>query len=122
MLLILRYSCKAGILSMLLLKKIYQKNYMQFLILADDYKDDDALNRRLQIRKIHLQRVGEEKKAGRFIMGGAKLNEQNNMYGSMLILDLENEAAVWKWIYDDPYFTANVWKDIKVFPFKVADV
>jgi uncharacterized protein YciI len=40
----------------------------------------------------------------------------------MLIVDLENEAAVWEWIYADPYFTAKVWKDIQVFPFKIADV
>ena len=71
---------------------------------------------------MHLQRVHEEKKAGIFILGGAKLNEQGNMYGSMLIVDLKHEAAVWEWIYSDAYYTARVWEDIKVFPFKVADV
>ena len=94
----------------------------QFLILADDYKDADALNRRMQIRETHLQRMRKERVAESFIIGGAKLDERGNMYGSMLIVDLEDEAAVWKWIYADPYFTAKVWEDIKVFLFKVADV
>ncbi|MEP6683181.1 MAG: YciI family protein [Parafilimonas sp.] len=94
----------------------------QFLILAEDYKDENALNRRLAIRETHLQRMREEKKAGRFIIGGAKLNDRKNMYGSMLILDLENENAVWKWLHVDPYFTAKVWEEIHIYPFKIADV
>lgn len=94
----------------------------QFLILADDYKDADALNRRLTIRETHLQRMREEKKAGRFIIGGAKLNEQGNMHGSMLVVNLENENAVWGWIHVDPYFTAKVWEEIKVSLFRIADV
>lgn len=94
----------------------------QFLILADDYTDDESLSRRLAIRETHLQRVRAEKKAGRFITGGAKLNKQGNMHGSMLIVDLENEAIVWEWINNDPYFTSKVWKEIQIFPFRVADV
>ncbi len=94
----------------------------QFLILADDYKDADALNRRMQIRETHLQRMREERVVKSFIMGGAKLDEYGNMQGSMLIVNLADEAAIWKWIYADPYFTAKVWEDIKVFPFKIADV
>jgi uncharacterized protein len=58
----------------------------QFLILAEDYTDKDALNRRVAIRETHLQRMREEKKAGRFILGGAKFNDDGNMYGSMLIV------------------------------------
>ena len=64
----------------------------------------------------------EEKKAGRFIIGGAKFNEQRNMYASMLIVNLENEAAVKEWINADPYLTAKVWEEIKIFPFRIADV
>jgi uncharacterized protein YciI len=94
----------------------------QFLILAEDYTDKNALNRRLAIRETHLQRMREEKKAGRFIMGGARLNDDGNMYGSMLIVNLENEEAVKEWINVDPYFTAKVWKYTHVFPFRIADV
>jgi uncharacterized protein YciI len=94
----------------------------QFLILAEDYKDDDALNRRLSVREAHLKRVREEKAEGRFILGGAKLNEHGNMYGSMLIVQLENEEAVHEWLKDDPYVTGKVWEHIQVLAFKIAEV
>jgi len=94
----------------------------QFLILADDYKDPDALSRRLSVREEHLNRVRKEKQEGRFIIGGAKLNEQGNMHGSMLVVQLENEEAVRQWINDDPYVKGRVWDKIEILPFKVADV
>jgi len=41
----------------------YRKNMPQFLILADDYKDPDALSRRLFVREKHLERMRIEKAA-----------------------------------------------------------
>lgn len=94
----------------------------QFLILAEDYKDADALTRRLSVREAHLKRMRTEKAEGRFVIGGAKLNEQGNMHGSMLIVQLENEKAVQQWVQADPYVTGKVWEHINIFPFRVADV
>lgn len=94
----------------------------QFLIIAEDYKDTDALNRRLAVRKEHLKRMREEKAAGRFIIGGAKLNTDGKMHGSMLIVELESEAAVWQWLNKDVYVTGKVWERIQIFPFKIAEV
>jgi hypothetical protein len=48
----------------------------QFLILTDDYIDDDALNRRLDKRETHLQRVCAEKKVRNFVIGRVKLNNK----------------------------------------------
>lgn len=94
----------------------------QFLLLATDYKDTDALTRRMNVREKHLQRMRAEKDAGRFIIGGAKLNEQGNMYGSMLVVQLENEEAVKAWINEDPYITNNVWEHVEILPFRVAEL
>ena len=94
----------------------------QFLILTSDYKDPNALNRRMNIREKHLARMRVEKAAGRFIIGGAKLNEQGNMHGSMLVVQLENEDAVRDWINEDPYTTNNVWEHVEILPFRVAEV
>jgi uncharacterized protein len=44
------------------------------------------------------------------------------MYGSMLVVNLENEEAVKEWVNIDPYFTAKVWKHVHIYPFKIADV
>ena len=100
----------------------YRKNMPQFLILADDYKDPDALSRRLFVREKHLERMRIEKAAKRFIIGGAKLNEQGKMHGSMLIVQLENEAAVKDWVNEDPYITGTVWEHVEILPFRVAEV
>jgi uncharacterized protein YciI len=93
----------------------------QFLILADDYKDAEALNRRLSVREDHLKRMRTEKAEGRFVIGGAKLSE-GKMIGSMLVVNLDDEEAVKKWINVDPYFTGKVWEIIQILPFRVADV
>jgi len=95
---------------------------MQFLILANDYKDAEALQRRLSVRQEHLKRMRKEKSDGRFIIGGAKLDESAQMRGSMLIMELENETAVRQWINEDPYITGKVWDHIEIIPFRVAEV
>jgi uncharacterized protein YciI len=95
---------------------------MQFLILADDYTDADALNRRLAVRQDHLKRVRQDRIAGNFIIGGAKLNEQNQMQGSMLVVEFENEETVKNWIAQDPYVTGKVWENVQIIPFRVAEV
>jgi len=94
----------------------------QFIIIAHDYKDNDALNRRLAARPAHLERMKEEKVKGAFITGGAKLNEAGNMFGSMLIVNLPNKEAVEAWIAADPYVTSKVWETIEITAFRIADV
>jgi len=94
----------------------------QFLILAEDYRDADALTRRLSVRENHLKRMRVEKAGGRFVIGGARLNDQGNMHGSMLVVQLENKEAVEHWVQQDPYVTGKVWEHIEIFPFRLADV
>jgi len=94
----------------------------QFIIMAQDYKDREALSRRLAARPAHLERMKEEKAKGVFIIGGAKLNEAGNMVGSMLIVDLPNIEAVKEWVTIDPYLTSNVWETVEITPFRIADV
>ena len=94
----------------------------QFLIIAEDYTDANTLSRRLSVRESHLKRMRAEKAEGRFVIGGAKLNEQGNMHGSMLVVQLENEEAVQQWVQADPYVTGKVWEHVNIFPFRVADV
>ena len=94
----------------------------QFLILAQEYKDADALSRRLSVREAHLKRVRAEKAEGRCIIGGAKLNEKGNMHGSMLVVQLQNEEVARQWVSEDPYVTGKVWEHIEILPFRVAEV
>jgi uncharacterized protein YciI len=94
----------------------------QFLILATDFTDDEALQRRMSVRQDHLQRMRVEKLGGKFIIGGAKLDEEGRMIGSMLIVELEDKEAVREWIREDPYITGKVWDVVEIIPFRVAGV
>jgi len=94
----------------------------QFLILADDFTDDEALSRRMAVREQHLARMAVEKAKGNFEVGGAKLNSEGKMFGSMLVISAENEAAAREWINEDPYVKGRVWDKINVIPFRVANV
>ena len=47
---------------------------MQFLVTAYDGKDDGALDRRMSVRKAHINGANELKEAGHLIAGGAILD------------------------------------------------
>jgi len=93
----------------------------QFLILANDYTDAEALNRRMAVREEHLARMRIEKAKGNFIIGGARLNN-NQMIGSMLVVELPAIEAVHEWLSIDPYVKDKVWENYEVIPFKIAEV
>ncbi len=94
----------------------------QFVIRAFDYIDEEAFNRRMVVREQHLTRMKEEKAKGVFILGGALLDENKKMIGSVIILSLPDEESVANWIQQDQYVTGKVWNEISISPFRVADV
>lgn len=94
---------------------------MQFLILAFDATDDDALNRRMKHREAHLAHIAKAKAAGQAHIGAALLDEDGvTMNGSTLIVEFPDEAAVEAWLHTDPYVVGNVWDDVSITPCKIA--
>lgn len=94
----------------------------QFLILAQDGNDAESLKRRLYARPLHIETARKLKDDGHFILGGATLNEVGEMNGSMMVVDFVDEAALRQWLDNDPYVTQNVWENVQVKPFKVANI
>jgi uncharacterized protein YciI len=94
----------------------------QYLVTAYDYTDTDALQRRMNVRPHHLDGAKELKKNGNYVLGGAMLNEEGKMIGSVMILQFETEEAVEAWKQNEPYITQKIWESVDVKPFKVADV
>ena len=94
----------------------------QFLLLADDHTDADALSRRMAVREQHLARMRAERPKGNFELGGAKLDASGKMVGSMLVMNADNEQDAWEWINADPYVTGKVWDKITITPFRLAKV
>ncbi|TAE36300.1 MAG: hypothetical protein EAZ70_11095 [Runella slithyformis] len=95
---------------------------MLFVIHAYDYTDPQALDRRMAARPDHLQGAQELKTAGHFVVGGALLSPDNQMIGSMMLVEFEDEAQMRQWLDNDPYVTGKVWEKINVNPFRKANV
>ncbi len=94
----------------------------QYLIIAQDGKDGEALNRRKQVRPLHLAGAKKLKENNNFVIGGAMLDDEGNMRGSIMIVQFETQDEFQKWYDNEPYITGGVWREVEVKPFRVADV
>ncbi len=95
---------------------------MQFLLIAHDGTDSEALERRLKVREEHLEKIEELKQSGNFLFGGAILDVDGKMIGSMIVYELPDKQALDEILKDEPYFTKGVWKKIEIEPFRTAKI
>lgn len=95
---------------------------LQYLITAMDGSDESALERRMAVRPMHLEMARKLKASGNFIIGGAILNDNGVMRGSMMVVQFNSEQELQHWMDQEPYITENVWQKIEVKPFRIADV
>jgi uncharacterized protein YciI len=94
----------------------------QYLVIAHDGDDAEALPRRMAERPHHLAGAGKLKANGNLVVGGATLNEQGLMNGSVMIVQFETDEDFETWYRNEPYITGGVWQSVEVKPFRVADV
>jgi len=95
---------------------------MQFLLLAYDGTDPLALQRRLKVRDEHLRKISGLKKDGEFLFGGAILDDNGIMTGSMIVYDFPDRATLDERLKNEPYITEGVWKKLEIKPFRVAKI
>jgi uncharacterized protein YciI len=95
---------------------------MQYLLVAFDGKDPDALTRRLNVRTEHLEKVSILKKNEEFLFGGAILDDEGKMIGSMIVYDVPDRETLDERLKNEPYITAGVWKDVRIMPFRLANI
>jgi uncharacterized protein YciI len=94
----------------------------QYIVTGYDYTDEGALERRMNVRPHHLDNLKVLKETGNYILGGALLNEEGQMKGSVMIMQFETEEALEAWKQGEPYITQGIWETVDVKPFKVATV
>lgn len=94
----------------------------QYLVTGYDYTDEGALNRRMGVRPHHLDGAVALKASGNYILGGAILNDDGKMIGSVMVLQFETEEQLEAWKMSEPYITQKIWESVDVKPFKVANV
>ncbi len=95
---------------------------MEFAVIAYDGHDNEALDRRLAAREAHMAMVADLRAKGHMIHGGALLNDEGQMIGSIIICDFPDRAAFDAWYNNDPYVRGNVWQDVQIVPFRTAPV
>ncbi len=95
---------------------------LQYVVIARDGKDAEALERRMKVRPNHFVGAARLKENNNFIFGGAILDESGKMAGSVMIVQFENEEQMKNWFANEPYVTGNVWQTIELKRFKVAEV
>ena len=94
---------------------------MVFVVIAHDGKDAEAPARRMAVRPRHMERVGPCAERGEILAGIALLDRpEGGMVGSVLVVDLPDEAAVRAWLAEDPYMKDGVWKDVTILPGRIA--
>jgi len=90
----------------------------QYVITAYDGTDPDAQARRMAARPAHLESIRPLRDAGHFIEGGAILNEEGQMIGSVLMMAFPTRDELDQWLASDPYTTGKVWQQVDVRPFR----
>lgn len=94
----------------------------QYIVTAYDHTDEGALERRMNVRPHHLDGANELHASGNYVVGGAILNDEGKMIGSVMIVQFENEEELQAWQQREPYITQKIWETVDVKPFKVAVV
>ena len=93
----------------------------QYIVTGYDYTDKDALDRRMAVRPLHLAGTIALRDAGNYLLGGAILDDNERMIGSVMVLQFETEAGLEAWKQNEPYITQKIWETIEIKPFKVAN-
>jgi len=93
---------------------------MQFLLIAYDGTDEGALDRRMKVRPEHLRKTAVLKKTGEFLFGGAILDDDGKMIGSMIVYEFPDRQALDDKLKDEPYMTEGVWQKVDIKPFRKA--
>jgi uncharacterized protein YciI len=84
----------------------------QFIVIA--YDRPDVLELRRELRDEHVAGVERMRAAGSLLYGLALLDERGEMCGSVMVFELENRAALDRWLATEPYQTGGVWDRVEV--------
>lgn len=95
---------------------------MQFLLIAYDGTDPEALERRMKVRQEHLDKITLLKKRGEFILGGAILDDSGKMIGSMIVYEFPDRDSLDTRLEEEPYLSHGVWEKVEIKPYRLAAI
>ncbi len=81
----------------------------------------NSLEKRLEIRPKHLERLKALHAEGRVILAGPCPKNPEDLsqgfFGSLLVLDFSDRASLDAWLAEEPYLLEGVYSHIDVKPF-----
>jgi uncharacterized protein YciI len=95
---------------------------MQFLLIGYDGTDAGAMKRRLNVREEHLEKIATLKKSGGCLFGGAILDDEGKMIGSVIVYDFPDRKSLDEKLKEEVYISGGVWEKIEIKPFRVAKI
>ena len=93
----------------------------QYAVVAYDYTDNEALERRLANREAHLKGVRELARRGKFLSGGAIISDEGKMIGSNAHFQFADRQDLDAWLETEPYMTGRVWEHVDIREVKLFD-
>ena len=93
---------------------------MQFIVIAYDGEDADAINRRMKARQSHIAKGDELKARGVLMYAIALLDDDERMIGSVMAFELDSREELDSILSEEPYITGEVWDKIEVKRCKVG--
>ncbi|OGU57032.1 MAG: hypothetical protein A2V66_05575 [Ignavibacteria bacterium RBG_13_36_8] len=88
---------------------------MQFVVIAYDGDDDNALERRMSVHDSHVNLAKEMLDSKRWLYAAGILDDNEKMIGSMVVCEFESRAQLEEeWFKKEPYILEDVWKKIKI--------
>ncbi len=94
----------------------------QYIIIARDGKDENALARRMEVRPSHLEMAKKLKSNENLMVGGAMLDENGDMCGSVMIVQFESKVELEDWLANEPYINGKVWENYEVQRFRTVNL
>ena len=67
-------------------------------------------------RPLHLDYLKNNKK--KILFAGPLLDEENNVKGSLIVINANTKSEVTKFYHKDPYFQSGLFEEIQIFKFK----
>ena len=95
---------------------------MLYVIIGED--NENSLEKRLQVRPRHLERLHALRDEGRLLLAGPfpAIDSPDpgpaGYTGSMIVAEFESLAAAQAWAEADPYLAEGVYKRVSVSPFR----
>ncbi|WP_266064564.1 YciI family protein [Brucella intermedia] len=94
---------------------------MHFTVIARDSRAPGTLEKRLSSRAEHMEGLKMMKADGRVVDGGAMLDADGNMVGSVMLLNFPDRTALEDYLAREPYQRDGVWGEVEIIETRFVD-